>query len=65
MLELSREEAAVYHVLSYEHPLSIDEIIFSLKDGADASSVSFLLLQMQLKGMVVEKSHAYLRAERE
>ena len=63
--ELSREEAAVYHVLSYEHPLSIDEIIFSLKDGGDASSVSFLLLQMQLKGIVVEKSHAYLRAERE
>ena len=64
-LSLSREEAAVYHVLSYEHPLSIDEIIYSLKGAGDASSVAFLLLQMELKGLVVEKSHAYLRAERE
>ena len=63
--ELSREEAAVYHVLSGEHPLSVDEIIYSLKGEWDASGISFLLLQMRLKGLVVEKSHAYLRAERE
>ena len=64
--QLSREEAAVYSVLSYDHPLSVDEIIYSLKGNGDASSVAFLLLQMELKGLVVEnKSHAYLRAERE
>lgn len=62
--ELSREEAAIYRVLSGEHPLSIDEIVYSLK--GDVSNVAFLLLQMELKGLVVEnKSHAYLRAERE
>lgn len=64
--QLSPEEAAVYSVLSYGHPLSVDEIIYSLKGNGDASSVAFLLLQMELKGLVVEnKSHAYLRAERE
>ncbi len=64
--DLSREEAAVYSVLSYDRPLSIDEIIYSLKGEGDASGIAFLLLQMELKGLVVEnKSHAYLRAERE
>ena len=64
--KLNPEEAAVYSVLSYEHPLSVDEIIYSLKGNGDASSIAFLLLQMELKGLVVEnKSHAYLRAERE
>ena len=63
--ELSCEEAAVYRVLSYEHPLSVDEIIYSLKGEGDAASISCLLLRMELKGLVVEKSHAYLRAERE
>ena len=64
--ELSPEEAAVYSVLSYEHPLSIDEIIYSLKGKGDASRVAFLLLQMELKGLVVEnEARDYLRAERE
>ena len=64
--ELNPEEAAVYSVLSYDHPLSIDEIIYSLKGQGDASGIAFLLLQMQLKGLVVEnKSRGYLRAERE
>lgn len=62
---LSAEERAVYQVLSYEHPLSIDEILCSLKDG-DASRLSFLLLGLELKGLVIENaSHGYLRAERE
>lgn len=62
---LSEEERALYQVLSYEHPLSIDEIICSLKDG-DPARLSFLLLGLELKGLVIEnESHGYLRAERE
>lgn len=63
--DLSGEERALYQVLSYEHPLSIDEIITSLKDG-DPARLSFLLLGLELKGLVIEnESHGYLRAERE
>ena len=64
-MDLTPEEAAVYHVLSDARPLSMDEVIYSLH-GASVPNVSFLLLQLQLKGYVVETgSHAYLRAERE
>lgn len=63
--ELTAEEAAVYHVLSAVHPLSMDEIIYNLH-GAPVSNVAFLLLQLELKGYVKEnETHAYLRAERE
>ena len=63
--ELTPEEGAVYHVLSAEHALSMDEIIYSLH-GAPVSNVAFLLLQLELKGYVRENEmHAYLRAERE
>lgn len=62
---MSKEERAVYQILSYEHPLSIDEIIVSL-DSGDAASLSFVLLQMELKGLVEESdTHGYLRAKRE
>ena len=62
---MSKEERAVYQILSYEHPLTIDEIIVSL-DGGDAASLSFVLLQMELKGIVEENdTHGYMRAKRE
>ena len=62
---MSEEELRIYQVLSFEHPLSIDEIIYSLK-GGDVSRLTFLLLQMELRGIVIEnESHGYLRAERE
>lgn len=62
--EMTPEEAAVYKVLSDVHPLSMDEVIYNLH-GAPVSNVSFLLLQMELKGYVKEnKMHAYLRVER-
>ncbi len=61
---LSLEERALYQVLSYDHPLSIDEIMLSLAD-ADVANIAFLLLQMELKGVVIENEmHAYRRAER-
>lgn len=62
---MSKEERAIYQILSYEHPLTMDEIIVSL-DGGDAASLSFVLLQMELKGLVEENdTHGYMRAKRE
>lgn len=64
--KFSPEERAVYQVLSYEHPLSMDEIIASLPDSIEIGSLSFLLLQMEMKGYIEENElHAYRRAERE
>ena len=59
------EERQVWQVLSFEHPLSIDEIICSLPDG-ELSNLAFILLQMEMKGLIIENElHAYRRAERE
>ena len=59
------EEGQVWQVLSFEHSLTIDEIFDSLPDG-EMSNLAFLLLQMELKGLVIENElHAYRRAERE
>ncbi len=63
--QLTPAERQVWQVLSFEHPLSLDEIIQSLPDG-EISNLAFLLLQMELKGLVIENElHAYRRAERE
>ena len=62
---MTPEERQVWQVLSFEHPLSIDEIIMSLPDG-ELSNLAFILLQMEMKGLVIENElHAYRRAERE
>ena len=62
---MTPEERQVWQVLSFEHPLSIDEIIISLPDG-ELSNLAFILLQMEMKGLVIENElHAYRRAERE
>lgn len=59
------EERQVWQVLSFEHPLSMDEIIESLPDG-EIANLAFILLQMEFKGLVIENElHAYRRAERE
>lgn len=59
------EERQVWQVLSFEHPLSMDEIIESLPNG-EIANLAFILLQMELKGLVIENElHAYRRAERE
>lgn len=62
---MTPEERQVWQVLSFEHPLSIDEIVISLPDG-ELSNLAFILLQMEMKGLVIENElHAYRRAERE
>ncbi len=64
-LKMTAEEHKVYQVLSFEHPLSADEILMSLPDG-EMPNLSFTLLQMELKGLIIENElHAYRRAERE
>ena len=63
--ELTPEQRRVYQVLSFEHPLTMDEIIECLPDE-EVSSLSCVLLQMEMEGLVVENElHAYRRAERE
>ena len=63
-LDLNEEEAALYKVLSHDTPLTADEIILRLKNS-EAADVAFLLLQMELKGLVEEtESHAYIRKGR-
>lgn len=62
--KLTPEEAHIYHVLSFEHPLTMDEILDSLPDTV-TENIPLLLLQMQLKGLVEENEmHAYRRVER-
>ena len=64
-LSLKPEERQIYQVLSFEHPLTMDEIILSLPDG-EIANLSYWLLNMELKGIVIENEmHAFRRAERE
>ena len=59
--ELTAEEREIYNVLSFEQPQSVDDIIYRL-NGSNVSNISFLLLQMELKGIVTEDSdHNYLK----
>ena len=61
---LSADEGAIYQVLSWDQPLAMDEIIYKLH-GSTANT-AFVLLQMELKGLVTENgSHAYVRAVKE
>ena len=64
-LKLTDEETAVYRLLSAEQPVSIDDIICRL-NGSNVSNVAFLLLQMELKGLVEEDcDHNYLKVVKE
>lgn len=62
--QLTPEEARIYHVLSFDHALSMDEILDSMPEH-EGANIPLLLLQMQLKGIITENEmHAYRRAER-
>lgn len=64
-LSLSPEERKIWQVLSFDHYLTPDEIVLSLPDG-DIANLPLLLLQMELKGLILQNDlHAYRRAERE
>lgn len=65
LIKLDGDELKIYQVLSFEHPLSLDEIVMSL-DGIEISNLAFLLMQLVLKGLIIETDlHTYRRAERE
>ena len=62
--QLTPEEARIYQILSFDHALSMDEILDSMPEH-EGASIPLLLLQMQLKGIITENEmHAYRRAER-
>lgn len=61
---MTAEEQLIYDSLSFTEPKCIDEIIYKLR--INVSSISFILLQMKLKGLVKETSpNFYIRAIRE
>ena len=61
---LSAEEAAVYALLSPEQAVTLDEIICKLR--SDVSNIAFILLQMQLRGLITEYApRQYIRAVKE
>ena len=61
---MTAEEQLIYDNLSFTEPKCIDEIIYKLR--INVSNISFILLQMKLKGLVKETSpNFYIRAIRE
>ena len=61
---MTEEEKLIYENLSITEPKCIDEIIYKLR--MNVSNISFVLLQMKLKGLVKETSpNFYIRAIRE
>ena len=61
---LDKDEQAVYDILSWDVPVTMDEIIIRLH--GNVSNVSFLLVRMQIEGLIKEDStHGFLRASKE
>ena len=58
---LSEEERRIYSLLTPDIPLSVDEIIYKLH-GSDPASVAFLLLQLEIRGIIKSnEAHLYVR----
>jgi DNA processing protein len=58
---LSEEERRIYSLLTPDRPLSVDEIIYNLH-GGDPASVAFLLLQLEIRGIIKSnEAHLYVR----
>lgn len=55
VMKMGKEEKRIYDLLTYDVPLTIDEIIYRLK-GGKVNEISCLLLQMELKRLV--RNHA-------
>lgn len=59
---LSREDRLILKILSADVPMTVDEIICRLGSNG-VSNIMFLLLQLEMKGLVEETdSHAYVRS---
>ena len=55
---MTAEEQLIYDSLSFTEPKCIDEIIYKLR--INVSNISFILLQMKLKGLVKETSPNFI-----
>lgn len=59
---LSPEEQQVYDLLLPDVPLTVDDIIFRLHGRGDASNVAFVLLQLEMKGLIeTDVNHGYTK----
>ena len=57
----SHKSARSTTLLSVDNPLSVDEIIYRLH-GRDTANVAFILLQLELRGLVrADDLHCYVR----
>ncbi len=64
-LELNEEERKIWGVLSYDTPLSPDEIIIKLNmDASDMSNLTTMLLTMEMTGAIVTVAGGYVRGVR-
>ncbi|MDO4204746.1 MAG: DNA-processing protein DprA [Selenomonadaceae bacterium] len=60
--QLSSEEQQVYDLLLPDKPLTVDDIIFRLHGRGDASNIAFVLLQLEMKGLIeTDANHGYTR----
>ena len=58
---MTEAEARIFKLLSVDNPLSVDEIIYRLH-GRDTANVAFILLQLELRGLVrADDLHCYVR----
>lgn len=63
-LELTAEAAAVYNILPYDAPISLEEIVQNSK--LLPAVVTYILLQLELRGLVaVQSGQRYTRSARE
>lgn len=61
-LDLQPDELAVYEQLSFDRPISLDEIV-AATDLA-VSAISYIVLQMELRGLVAEQgAQCYVRTK--
>lgn len=60
--QLSPEEQQVYELLLPDKPLTVDDIIFRLHGRGDASNIAFVLLQLEMKGLIeTDANHGYTK----
>ncbi|MGM9539329.1 DNA-processing protein DprA [Anaerovibrio sp.] len=62
---ITETEEEILRVLSFDEPLSIDEVIYRLH-GGDVANAAFVLLQLEFKGLVrSDDLHRYVRTVKE
>jgi len=63
-IELGPDEDMIYNILTYDHPVGIEDII--LKTKLKIATVTYIVLQLELRGLAIEQSgKRYLRVAKE